>query len=312
MLRPPFRMPAAVLAALAISGCGSAGDDDPVAVRSAAPAAKSTGPLKVVAVDGRLGDATTASSTEALRELPTGRRRVNPDVLKDGVGAGAVCLNQEVMPAADNLGAVVAATLCLVNGERADAGLPGLSPNAKLDQSSAAHSEDMVRASYFAHQSLDGREVTDRVRSTGYIPEDRAWTVGENLAWGTGTLATPRGIVKAWMESQGHRENILRPTFREAGLGVVLGNPRAADGQGATYTMNFGSVEGGETASVVKDLAAGTAPRSTTSASSRAAARRAAAKRRKSCRARARRARISSSEKKARIARCIRAGRSRR
>ena len=79
----------------------------------------------------------------------------------------------------------------------------------------------MVANRYFDHQSRDGRDVVDRIRATGYIPSDRRWTVGENLAWGTGTLATPRNIVAAWMNSQGHRENILRAEFREIGFGEV-------------------------------------------------------------------------------------------
>lgn len=305
MLRLPFRLPAAALTALALAGCGSGTGDERAAREVAAPLAKSTGPMAVAPVDGRLGDATTASSTHALRELPVGPRRVDPDVPKHGVGAGAACADQELLPAAETLAAVSAATLCLVNGERADAGLPPLAQNARLEASAAAHSADMVQASYFAHQSLDGRVVTDRVRATGYIPGDRRWTVGENLAWGTGTMATPGAIVKAWMESQGHRENVLRASFSEAGLGIALGNPRSGDGQGATYTMNLGAVS----ASVAQPAGSATTPARSSRPTS---TRRAAAKRRKSCRARARRLRVSPNKRKARMARCARAARVRR
>jgi hypothetical protein len=68
--------------------------------------------------------------------------------------------------------------------------------------------------------------------------------LGENLAWGTGGLATPGAIMQAWMNSPGHRENILNPDFREVGIGVVAGNPAAADGYGATYATEFGAIEG--------------------------------------------------------------------
>src|SRR3954447_12608556 len=71
------------------------------------------------------------------------------------------------------------------------------------------------------------------------------------------------------MNSQGHRENILRPEFREIGFGVVLGNPRATDGQGATYTTNFGAVSGG-TANASVSRPAGTTA-STTNAVQRTA-----------------------------------------
>ena len=63
--------------------------------------------------------------------------------------------------------------------------------------------------------------------------------LGENLEWGTGALATPRGALESWMKSPGHRANILRRSFRELGVGVVLGVP-VGDTAGATYTVDFG------------------------------------------------------------------------
>jgi uncharacterized protein YkwD len=297
MLRRSFPLLAIVL----LSACGSS--DSPDAPNVAVP--KSTGPMTVAPTDGRVGDATTATSAEGLRELSKGKR-TSPDVLKQGVGAGAACADTEVLPTAENLAVIAAATICLVNGERADAGLPALSDNGKLTQSSLGHSQDMVAKSYFAHNSQDGRDVVDRVKATGYIPTNGEWTVGENLAWGTGTLATPKGIVQAWMNSQGHRENILRSGFREAGLGIVTGNPRSADGQGATYTMNFGAV-GSTTA---QQLASSVAAPKVSSSTRTAAAKRSAAKRKRTCRARARKARASS-VRKARMARCARASRRR-
>lgn len=309
MLRASSRLPV-VLAVLAAAGCGSSADDARQVAK--APATKAKGPLKVAATDGRVGEATAATSSGGVTSLKVRRRPVDPGRVREGVGAGASCADVDVMPAAENLAAVAAATLCLVNGERADAGLPPLTVNGKLDQSSAAHSQDMVTNAYFAHQSLDGRDVVDRVRAAGYIPSSGEWTVGENLAWGTGTLATPKGIVQAWMESQGHRDNILRSGFKEAGLGIALGNPRSSDGQGATYTMNFGSTSTGSARTVASTLTSGaSAPR--TSPSTRAAARRAAARRRKarSCRARAAKARVATKARKARMRRCARVARRR-
>ena len=49
-------------------------------------------------------------------------------------------------------------------------------------------------------------------------------------------------MVAAWMNSQGHRENVLRPQFREIGFGVAPGNPRSTNGFGATYTTVFGVI----------------------------------------------------------------------
>jgi hypothetical protein len=147
---------------------------------------------------------------------------------------------------ADNLPVIAEATLCLLNGERADRGLGPVSPNSKLAGAALAHSRDMVERRYFAHDAPDGSDVVDRVRATGYLDGGGGWTLGENLAWGTGALATPRSIMQAWMNSAGHRENILRRDYREIGLGVALGNPRNPDGVGATYTTAFGTVDGRE------------------------------------------------------------------
>jgi hypothetical protein len=242
------------------SGSGAAHHDSGSADRAATDTG-TAGPLKVTATDLRLGDASVGSDATPLRKLP-GRHRIDPDELRadqadrDGVGAGATCPDQDLMPAPDNLPAVIASTLCLLNGERADAGLPPLSSDAKLAAAALEHSQDMVAKQYFAHDSLDGRDVVDRIKASGYLDTDRRWTIGENLAWGTGTLATPRNIVSAWMHSEGHRENILRPVFNEIGFGVVVGNPRATDGAGATYSTDFGSL--GTTASSTDVASAGT------------------------------------------------------
>ncbi|HEV3002144.1 MAG TPA: CAP domain-containing protein, partial [Solirubrobacteraceae bacterium] len=68
------------------------------------------------------------------------------------------------------------------------------------------------------------------------------WSVGENIAWGSGTLSSPAGIVAAWMASPGHKENLLNPTYREIGIGIVPGSPRSPEMAGAaTYTTDFGT-----------------------------------------------------------------------
>jgi uncharacterized protein YkwD len=68
-----------------------------------------------------------------------------------------------------------------------------------------------------------------------------SWIVGENLAWGTGTYATPRAVVKAWMRSPAHRRNIMERRFRVIGIGVMRGTPIAGVEQGMTYTTDLGS-----------------------------------------------------------------------
>jgi uncharacterized protein YkwD len=76
------------------------------------------------------------------------------------------------------------------------------------------------------------------VRAASYLNPRVYWTVGENIGWGTAQLSTPQAMVRAWMHSPGHRANILNPSFRDLGVGIVLGDPQGGDG--VTYTTDFG------------------------------------------------------------------------
>jgi uncharacterized protein YkwD len=101
----------------------------------------------------------------------------------------------------------------------------------------------MASRDFFSHTSPSGSTPLSRITSTRYLSGARSWAIGENLAWGTGSYATPDGTVRAWMNSAGHRANILSPTFREIGIGVAHGAPVnvAAAASGATYATDFGS-----------------------------------------------------------------------
>ena len=74
----------------------------------------------------------------------------------------------------------------------------------------------MVKRGYFDHVSPGGKDPGVRISAAGY----RASAWGENIAWGSGGLATPKSIVREWMNSEGHRENILRRVFRDSGDGA--------------------------------------------------------------------------------------------
>jgi uncharacterized protein YkwD len=151
------------------------------------------------------------------------------------------CANTNLEPTAGNLDEVRAAVLCLHNRDRAAAGLPPLKENAKLRRAALGHSDDMVERRYFDHDEPDGDGMVDRIKRSGYVRPGDAWSVGENIAWGTSDLATAAEIHKAWMNSAGHRANILRRSFKEIGIGIVLGNPSVSPvGAGATYTADFG------------------------------------------------------------------------
>ena len=151
------------------------------------------------------------------------------------------CENTDLAPTDGNEGAIRAAVLCLHNQIRADRGLPLLRENARLRRAAAAHSSDMVSRGFFEHTTPDGVTMVERIMATRYASPRVGWAIGENLAWGTGNLATPRAIMKAWMDSPGHRANVVTRAYREIGIGVVTGVP-SDRGAGATYTADFGVV----------------------------------------------------------------------
>jgi len=168
----------------------------------------------------------------------------------------AACPGADVVPAAGNLTQVASATLCLLNDERAAAGLHPLTVAQGLTQPSASYSARMVSENFFAHVAPDGATLTDRLEAGGYIEPDGDWTVGENIAWGQGDISTARSIMIAWMNSPGHRENILTPEFSEVGIGIVPGTPGDTS-WGATYTTDFGAVVRDTTDAVARTASAG-------------------------------------------------------
>jgi uncharacterized protein YkwD len=143
------------------------------------------------------------------------------------------------MPSAQNLDQVETTILRLVNHERVMRGLKRLHRDKRLERAATRFSRSMVANDFFSHVSPAGSTVLSRVKATGYLTGARGWSVGENIAFGTGHYATPGETVEAWMRSPGHKANILRPGFREIGIGIALGAP-GYDG-GATYTTDFGT-----------------------------------------------------------------------
>lgn len=105
----------------------------------------------------------------------------------------------------------------LANLERAAAGLPPLKANEALSQAAKAHSLAMAERDFFDHQDPStGAAPGDRAKAAGY-----AWsTVAENIAIG---YATPEEVITGWMNSEGHRQNLLNPEYREIGVGYVAG-----------------------------------------------------------------------------------------
>jgi uncharacterized protein YkwD len=157
------------------------------------------------------------------------------------------CQNTGLTPEPDNLEQIRAATLCLVNQERARNGELPLKISSELEQAAQSHTEAMVSEDYFAHIAPNGETPVDRIQATGYIPNAEAgYTLGENIAWGTLELSTPAAIVAAWIASPEHLENILTSAYVETAIGVTAAVPASlANGQtGAVYSQVFGVITG--------------------------------------------------------------------
>ena len=130
---------------------------------------------------------------------------------------------------------------CLINEERAKAGVRPVYANGNLRQAGAAHSYDMVSDGYFEHTSPRGRTFIDRISNTGYMRGARRWLVGENLVWGTGSQSSPQAMVDAWLASPAHRANLLRERFREIGVAAIRGTPYdASEKNGVTISTEYG------------------------------------------------------------------------
>ena len=100
----------------------------------------------------------------------------------------------------------------LVNSERVKNGLKKLELDEALSTVARNHSMDMAKNNYFSHTNLKGQSPFDRLKSAG-ISYSYA---GENIASGQ---TTPEAVVNAWMNSEGHRKNILNSNFNKIGIG---------------------------------------------------------------------------------------------
>src|SRR3954470_12685176 len=152
-------------------------------------------------------------------------------------GALAACAGEDAAPGDAS---AVAATLCLLNEQRAAHGLGTLAGSPVLDRAAADYAKDMVKRRFSAHVSPGGGTMLDRIKAAGWVPAG-SWSAGENIAWGSGSLATPASIVESWMHSAGHRANILSDSFSQIGIGIAAGAPQGGIRGGGTYVTDFTS-----------------------------------------------------------------------
>lgn len=135
--------------------------------------------------------------------------------------------------------------LRLTNVERQNAGLGALAACGRLATAALAHSNRMLEGQFFAHNDPGtGTSPTNRIRASGYLEGANVWSTGENIAMG---YASAEATMVGWMNSPGHRANILQPAFTHLGVGVSIGVWEAWRGKfsnwnkAAMATQNFGS-----------------------------------------------------------------------
>lgn len=116
----------------------------------------------------------------------------------------------------------------LANKERAAAGCPALKTNDALTRAAEKYSDVMASSGELSHTGPDGSTISSRADAEGY-----AWSsLGENIAQG---YQTPEQVMEGWMNSSGHRKNILNCGFKEIGVGVNTGSG------GPWWTQDFGT-----------------------------------------------------------------------
>ncbi len=131
--------------------------------------------------------------------------------------------------------------LALVNHVRATHGLHKLKMVASLERASRSHSREMVTHNYFAHSSYSGQSFSARLISFGYSTSGcTRWTVGEDIACGSGSSGTPKAIYNAWMHSPPHRAVILTSRFRNVGVGRAKGTFKGISGV-VFFTLDCGA-----------------------------------------------------------------------
>jgi uncharacterized protein YkwD len=123
-----------------------------------------------------------------------------------------------------------ARVLELINIERAKVGAPALHSQSQLAMAARLHSADMACNNFFSHTGSDGASLSTRVARQGYIGY---YYLAENIAAG---YSTPESVMNGWMNSSGHRANILNANYTEIGVGYVYWSNST---YGAYWTADF-------------------------------------------------------------------------
>ncbi|MCL7457113.1 CAP domain-containing protein [Micromonospora echinofusca] len=210
--------------AVALTGDGPATDpaavDDPIAAAPVLPDTEPTPGDALVPPTPSTAPTTarpTPSATKTARPTPAPSRTTAPSrriAERSTAPAGGGTRTPTGSTAA---GSQASQVVALVNAERAKAGCGAVSVDDKLTTAAQRHSQDQADHRNMSHTGSDGSNVGTRLDRVGY-----SWrTYGENVAW---NQKTPAAVMDAWMNSPGHRANILNCAFTEIGVGVASSN----------------------------------------------------------------------------------------
>lgn len=157
------------------------------------------------------------------------------------------CKDAKLVPTkASQMKRIERATRCLINNERKRHHLARLADNNALRKSSRWQGYDMLSHSYFDHSRPDGPAFADRILQFGYAQLASGYEIGENIGWASESIASPKQMVKMWMDSPPHRENILTGPFRDQAVdaiwsdGGVGGDYQSSNGPFVIYVNQFG------------------------------------------------------------------------
>ena len=145
-----------------------------------------------------------------------------------------------------------AAVVREMNSVRAAAGLRPLHASPSLRTAARGHSRAMLDHGFFGHDSYDGTAFSDRIRRHYSSRGWRTWSVGETLLASLTDDVDAEAIVAAWLESPPHRDVLLDPTWRDAGIGALYTPTAPNEYRGSetiVVTADFGLREGKAAAS---------------------------------------------------------------
>ncbi|MGW3341918.1 CAP domain-containing protein [Nonomuraea rubra] len=168
-----------------------------------------------------------------------------------GIGCDVAAAYYDTAPQSGNLAMVRQAVLCLINAERARAGLRPYTRNSALDAAAASHADAAARLKWWrpganSHTNPQtGSTPGSRITAAGYCPNPLSWAYAETTYTGWGGSGTPRAAVHWWVHvsTYGHRQIVLSPTLVDAGVGAAAGaaDPAGAGASGGgTFVVDYG------------------------------------------------------------------------